>query len=93
MKNKVGDIFEGVISGVQPYGLFIELNDTLAEGLVHVRALKNDYYRFSEKQFALVGKRTKKRFQLGDSVKAQVVKVDGNKGQIDFILLDDKKRS
>jgi len=93
MKNKVGDIFEGVISGVQPYGLFIELNDTLAEGLVHVRALKKDYYRFSEKQFALVGKRTKKKFQLGDSVKAQVVKVDGNKGQIDFILLDNKEKS
>ena len=87
MKNKVGDIFEGVISGVQPYGLFVELNDTLAEGLVHVSALKNDYYRFFEKQFALVGKRTKKVFRLGDSVKAQVVKVNNNKGEIDFILL------
>ncbi len=86
MKNKVGDIFDGVISGVQPYGLFVELNDTLAEGLVHVSALKNDYYTFSEKQFALVGRRTKKRFHLGDQVKAQVVKVDRDKRLIDFIL-------
>jgi len=93
MKNKLGDVFEGVISGVQPYGLFVELNDTLAEGLVHVSALKNDYYTFSEKQFALVGRRTKRKFQLGDSVKAQIVKVDSNKGQIDFILTDDKKRN
>ena len=93
MKNKVGDIFEGVISGVQPYGLFVELDDTLAEGLVHVSALKNDYYTFSEKQFALVGRRTKRRFQLGDAVRVQVVKIDTNKGLIDFILLDDKKRS
>ncbi|MCK4401384.1 ribonuclease R [bacterium] len=90
MKNKVGDIFDGVISGVQPYGLFVELNDTLAEGLIHVSALKNDYYTFSEKQFALVGRRTKKRFHLGDSVKAQIVKVDSNKRLIDFILVQDK---
>ncbi|MFH1904484.1 MAG: ribonuclease R [bacterium] len=93
IKNKVGDIFEGVISGVQPYGLFVELNDTLAEGLVHVSALKNDYYTFSEKQFALVGRRTKRRFQLGDSVNVQVVKVDSNKRLIDFILVDDKERN
>ena len=93
MKNKVGDIFEGVISGVQPYGLFIELSDTLAEGLVHVSALKNDYYTFSEKQFALVGRRTKRRFQLGDSVKAKIVKVNSDKRLIDFILIDDTKRN
>ncbi|MBU0478691.1 ribonuclease R [bacterium] len=90
MKNKLWDVFEGVISGVQPYGLFVELNDTLAEGLVHVSALKNDYYTFSEKQFALVGKRTKRRFQLGDAVKVQVVRVDSNKGLIDFILIENK---
>ena len=90
MKNKVGDIFKGVISGVQPYGLFVELNDTLAEGLIHVSALKNDYYTFSEKQFALVGRRTKRRFHLGDPVRVQVVKIDVNKRLIDFILVQDK---
>ena len=93
MKNKVGDVFEGVISGVQPYGLFVAINDTLAEGLVHVSALKNDYYTFPEKQFALVGRRTKRKFQLGDSVKAQIVKVDSDKRLIDFILTDDTKRN
>lgn len=84
MKRHVGDEFDAIISGVTNFGLFVEISDLLVEGLIHVRDLDDDYYVFNDKQYSLTGKRTKKRYRLGDKVKIQVVRVDPEEREIDF---------
>ncbi|MBI5214670.1 MAG: ribonuclease R [Ignavibacteriae bacterium] len=88
MKRHLGDEFHGIISGVTNFGMFIELTDTLVEGLIRLRDLEDDYYIFDEKKYSLIGRRTKKRYRLGDKVSVKVVRVDPEKGEIDFLLVD-----
>ncbi len=88
MKRHVGDEFEAVVSGVTHFGLFIEINDLLVEGMIHVRDLKDDYYMYDEKHFTLVGKRSGKQFRLGDHVSVKVVRVNPEEREIDFVLLE-----
>ncbi len=88
MKRHLGDEFHGIISGVTNFGMFIELTDLLVEGLIRLRDLEDDYYIFDEKKYSLIGRRTKKRFRLGDKVNVKVVRVDPEKGEIDFQLVD-----
>jgi ribonuclease R len=92
MQDKLGEIYEGVISGVTAYGLFVELKDFYVEGLVHVSSMYDDYYHFQEDSYALVGERTHKVYQLGDEVKVQVVSVNVPKRQIDFLLVEEKQK-
>ncbi len=87
MKDHIGKVFDGIISGVLEFGLFVEINDILVEGLVKVRDLTDDYYIYDESQYALIGKYTKKVYRLGDKVKVRVVRVDESSREIDFILL------
>jgi len=87
LMGKVGQEFMGAVSGVTDFGMFIELKDSLCEGLVSMRDLKDDHYELHKETFSLVGKRTKKRFQLGDSIKVRVRNVDLVKKQIDFQLV------
>ncbi|WP_372742802.1 ribonuclease R [Neptunomonas sp.] len=94
MQDHVGDTFGGVISSVTSFGLFIELDDTLIEGLVHVTALNNDYYQFDAAQQRLVGERTRTSFGIGDSINIRVVRVDMDQRKIEFELAtkpDDKR--
>jgi ribonuclease R len=86
MKRHVGDEFNAIITGVTAFGLFVEITDYLVEGLIHVRDLEDDYYTFNEKQLSLLGKKSKKRYRLGDKVKVQVIRVNPERRQIDFIL-------
>ncbi len=88
MRDKVGDEFNGVISSVTSFGLFIELNEIFVEGLVHVSELDNDYYHFEAKGHRLVGERTAHIFRLGDPVRIKVVRVDLDERKIDFTLLE-----
>ncbi|CUT01205.1 S1 RNA-binding domain-containing protein, partial [Candidatus Kryptobacter tengchongensis] len=83
----IGKIFDGIISGVVEFGLFVEINDVLVEGLVKVKDLTDDYYIYDETQYALIGKYTKKMYRLGDKVKVRVVRVDETMREIDFVLL------
>ena len=87
LMGKVGQEFMGAVSGVTEFGMFIELKESLCEGLVSMRDLKDDHYELHKETFSLVGKRTKKRFQLGDSIKVRVRNVDLVKKQIDFQLV------
>ncbi|MQK95675.1 S1 RNA-binding domain-containing protein, partial [Escherichia coli] len=87
MKAHIGKVFDGIISGVVEFGLFVEIKDILVEGLVKVRDLTDDYYIYDEKQYALIGKYTKKVYRLGDKVKVRVVRVDESSREIDFVLL------
>jgi ribonuclease R len=90
MEDKTGEIFEGFITSVAPFGFFVELKDFLVDGLVHVSTLGDDYYSFVEEKRALVGEHTKKIFRLGDPVKVKLEKVDLDKRRIDFLLIREK---
>ena len=87
MKEKVGDVFEGVITGVTAFGFFVELKDIFVEGLVRVTSLSDDYYHFEEKRYCLMGERTHKVFRIGDGVRVKLVRVDTERRQIDFVLV------
>jgi ribonuclease R len=91
-ENRVGDIFDGVITGIQEYGFFVQLNKYFLEGLVHIRTLVDDIYRIDKKNMALVGVRHKKMYRIGAIVKVEIFKIDFLKREIDFILHNDKKK-
>jgi ribonuclease R len=88
MADKVGDEFEGYVTGVSAFGLFIELIEHFVEGLVHISTMANDYYRFVERAHLLRGENTGKEYRLGDRVLVQVVKVDLERRQVDLGLVD-----
>ena len=85
----IGEQFEGVISGVLSFGIFVELVDTLVEGLVHIRDM-SDYYIFDEKTYTLTGRDSNRILRLGDTVWIEVARVNLEEGKVDFILLEDK---
>ncbi|NMB81217.1 MAG: ribonuclease R [Ignavibacteria bacterium] len=88
LKGKVGTEFHGVVSGITNFGIFVELSQTLAEGLIKYRDLEDDYYIFDEKNYTITGRRTGKKIRLGDKVNVKLVRVDDEKREIDFTLLD-----
>jgi len=87
MQERVGEIHEGIISGVTGFGIFVELNDMYIEGLVHVTSLKNDYYQFDAAGHRLMGERTRQVYRLGDKVIVKVVRVDLDEKKIDLELV------
>ena len=86
MAEKVGEDYDGYITGVQSFGFFVQLDSFFVEGLVHVSSLDDDYYRFEERAHALKGEHTKRCFGLGDRVTVRVAKVDVERKRIDFAL-------
>lgn len=88
MQDKVGDEFRGTICGVTNFGIFVELKDVYVEGLVHVTALKNDYYVFDPIRHRLLGERTRKAYRLGDVIQVRVIRVNLDDQKIDFELID-----
>ncbi|MFK4343667.1 MULTISPECIES: ribonuclease R [unclassified Paenibacillus] len=91
MLDKVGEEFEGIISSVTSFGMFIELDNTV-EGLTRLSALTDDYYHFDEQHMALIGERTSKVFRIGDEVKVRVARVNMEDYTIDFELVDMKQQ-
>ncbi|MBM7870483.1 ribonuclease R [Clostridium pascui] len=87
MSERIGEVYEGIISSVTAFGMFIELPNTI-EGLVHISTLNDDYYIYDEKHLCLIGERTKKKYKLGDVAKIKVDKVDIDAHEIFFELLD-----
>ncbi|MBK7768107.1 MAG: ribonuclease R [Sulfuritalea sp.] len=88
MKDRVGETFEGSISSVVPFGIFVALDGVFVEGLVHVSELGHDYFHFDEKSHAMVGERSGRRFRLADRVSVQLTRVDMEANKIDFRLAD-----
>ncbi|HSH41217.1 MAG TPA: RNB domain-containing ribonuclease [Arenicellales bacterium] len=86
MLDKVGEEFEGVVTGVTNFGLFVELNDIYVEGLVHVTALDNDYYHYDPAHHRLTGERTGTTYRLADPLRVRVVQVNLDDRKIDFEL-------
>jgi ribonuclease R len=88
MADKVGDEFDGYITGVAPFGLFVELVEHFVDGLVHVSSMADDYYRFVEQQHVLRGENTRKVYRLGDRVRVQVVRADMERRQLDLGVVE-----
>ncbi len=87
MADKVGEEYDGIISSITKFGIFVELPNTV-EGLIHLNELKQDYFHFIENQLALVGERTRQTFKIGQKVKIKVAKAEPETREIDFELLD-----
>lgn len=88
MSDKLGMIFDGVISGVTEWGLYVELNENKCEGLVPIRDLGDDYYEFDEKNYCLIGRRRKQEYRLGDAITIKVAQANLERKQLDFMLAE-----
>lgn len=88
MKEHIDERFDGIISGITSFGMFVELENTV-EGLVRVSSMDDDYYQYDEAHYQFIGERTKKTYKIGEKVRVQVVGVDISQGKIDFILIEE----
>jgi ribonuclease R len=86
LQNSVGMRFAGIVSGVTDWGIFVEITENKCEGMIRLNSLFDDFYEFNEKEQAVVGKRTKRRYHLGDAVMVKVKRTDPVKRQIDFVM-------
>ena len=89
MQDRLGQVFEGVISGITEWGLYVELNDNTCEGMIPIRDLDNDYYEFDEKNYCLRGRHKQHIYQLGDPLKVKVARTNLEKRQLDFVLAEE----
>jgi ribonuclease R len=87
LEDQIGVEFTGIVSGVTEWGMYVEIEENKCEGMVRLRDITDDYYTLDEKNYAIIGQRKKKVYQLGDEVQIKVKKVDLEKRQIDFILM------
>jgi ribonuclease R len=88
MSDKSGKVFEGVISGVTEWGIYVEIIENQCEGMIHIRELADDFYEYDEENYCIKGRSTGKIYTLGDKVNIEVVKADLQKKQLDFKLAD-----
>jgi len=86
MSSRIGKTFEGIISSVTEWGIYVEEIETKCEGLIRARDMKDDFYVFNEKTLQLVGQKKKKKYRLGDKIKIKVKGVDLEKKTIDYAL-------
>jgi ribonuclease R len=90
MKDKIGEVYNGIVSHITSFGFFVELFDLFVEGLVLLTDLYDDYYLFQEEKFRLIGRRTKKIYRIGDKVQVKVVLADVEKKQLHFKLMQNR---
>ena len=86
MSDKVGQIFEGTISGVTEWGIYVEEKETKSEGMIKIRDIGKDFYEFDKKTYSIIGQKDKKRFTLGDSIRFKVAAADLDKKTLDFLM-------
>ena len=91
MSERLGNEYDGVISGVTEWGLYVEINENKCEGMVPIRDLGDDFYEFDEKSYCITGRRNKKIYRLGDPIRIQVVRTNLERKQLDFALADADK--
>lgn len=87
MQARTGENFKGLITGIQSYGFFVEIEDPMVEGLVHVSSLKDDWYEYRSRQQTLIGRKNRKQYRLGDRVEVQVKGVDYYRQQVDLVVV------
>lgn len=88
MGERIGEVYDGVISGVTEWGLYVEINKNKCEGMIAMRDLGNDFYEFDEKNYCLIGRRHHQKFSLGDPIKIKVARANLAKKQLDFVLAE-----
>lgn len=88
MGDRIGQVYDGVISGVTEWGLYVEINENKCEGMIAMRDLGNDFYEFDEKNYCLIGRRHHQKFSLGDPIKIKVARANLAKKQLDFVLAE-----
>ena len=88
MSDKIGRVYDGVISGVTEWGLYVELNENKCEGLVPIRDLDDDFYTFDEENYALVGRRRKRTYRLGDPLTLKIAQANLERKQLDFVIAE-----
>ena len=86
--DKVGQLFDGVISGVSKWGIFVEITENKCEGMVSMRELDEDYYYLDEENYCVVGQRSGNKYKIGDKVKIVVKRASLAKKQLDFAIVD-----
>ena len=90
MSDKIGMIFDGVISGVTEWGLYVEIAENGCEGMIPIRDLADDFYEYDEKTYSLIGKRKRHRYRLGDELKIKVMRANQERRQLDFGLVENQ---
>ena len=88
MTDKIGKVYDGVISGISTWGIYVEIKENKCEGMVYIRDLEDDIYVYDEKNYCIVGRRTKKKYQIGDDVRIKVVRADLVKKYLDFSMVN-----
>jgi ribonuclease R len=88
LQDKIGEEFDGIVSGVTEWGIFVEIQENHCEGMVRIKEMRDDSYYFDEDNYCLVGRRTKRKFTLGDHVRIEVKRADLVKKQLDFVLVE-----
>ncbi len=89
LQDRIGDVFDGVVSAVTSFGLFVEIQEVYADGLVHVATLQNDYYHFDASGRRLIGDRTRRVYRLGDHLRVRIARVDLDERKIDLLIDED----
>ena len=90
LSERLGQVYDGVISGVTEWGLYVEINENKCEGMVPIRDLDDDFYVFDDKNYCLIGRRNKRIFRLGDPIKIQVARTNIERKIVDFALVDEE---
>lgn len=87
MQDKIGNQYHGTITGVSDWGIYVEIEENKCEGMVYIRDIKDDKYFYNINEQSLIGKNTKKKYQLGDPLKIEVKKADLIKKHLDFTII------
>ncbi len=86
MSDKIGKVYDGVVSGITEWGIYVELNENKCEGMIPIRELDDDFYELDEKNYRLIGRRTRREYRLGQHISIQVAKANLERKQLDFVL-------
>ena len=87
MSDRIGQVFDGVVTGISPNGIFVEDKETKCEGMVRMRDLGNDFFEYNDRELAIIGRRTGKSFRIGDSIRFKVMSTDLDRRLIDYALV------
>jgi ribonuclease R len=93
MMNKVGEEFDGVITGVTDWGIYVQEQESLADGMVRLSTIKSDFFEHEAKKYRIKGQRTGKIYSLGDEVRVKLTRADKDERQLDFELVDTTKKN
>jgi ribonuclease R len=89
MQDKIGEVFDGVISGLTDWGIYVEILENKCEGMVSIKGIMDDFYEFDEEDYKIVGRHSGREFEIGDELKIEVVHANLSKRQLDFKFIEE----